>query len=61
MPSSLANQKKGGSPRLQLNNMAENVGSCKTCLEKDDKESLESENNDEKLSKFELSFKVLQY
>ena len=54
-------RRKGVSPRLQLNKMAENVGSCKTCLEKDDKESLESENNDEKLSKFELSFKFLQY
>ena len=35
--------------------MAENVGSCKTCLEKDDKESLESENNDEKLRKLQVS------
>ena len=49
--------RKGVSPRLQLYKMAANVGSCKTCLENNNKESLESENNDEKLSKFELSFK----
>ena len=53
--------RKGVSPRLQLYKMAANVGSCKTCLENNNKESLESENNDEKLSKFELSFKFLQY
>ena len=40
---------------MQLNKMAENVGSCKTCLEKDDKESLESENNGEKLRKLQVS------
>ena len=48
-------RRKGVSPRLQLNKMAENVGSCKACLEKDDKESLESENNDEKLRKLQVS------
>ena len=40
---------------MQINKMAENVGSCKTCLKKDDKESLESENNDEKLRKLQVS------
>ena len=40
---------------MQLYKMAANVGSCKTCLENNNKESLESENNDEKLHKLQVS------